>query len=60
LLIIEMMQYTLIMKRKIIKIISSLNSLVNGTRNILSEMKHKFYLYQKLNYIFIENQILSL
>jgi len=46
-------------------IIHSLNSLVNGTQNILCEMKLclsklKFYLYQKLNYIFIENQILSL
>jgi len=47
-------------------IIYSLNSLVNGTRNTLCEMKVKLYLYensylyQKINYIFIENQILSL
>jgi len=49
-------------------IIYLLNSLVNGTQNILCEMKYKFYfyqklkfyLYQKINYIFIENQILSL
>jgi len=41
-------------------IIYLLNSLVNGTRNTLCEMKHKFYLYQKINYIFIENKILSL
>jgi len=41
-------------------IIYLLNSLVNGIRNILCEIKHKFYelkfyLYQKINYIFIEN-----
>jgi len=49
-------------------IIYLLNSLVNGTQNILCEMKYKFYFYQnsafifikKINYIFIENQILSL
>jgi len=40
--------------------IYSLNSLVNDTRNSLCEIKYKFYLYQKINHIFIENQILSL
>jgi len=46
-----------------IQYIYLLNNLVNDTRNILCEMKHKFYLYQnsnfifikKINYIFIEN-----
>jgi len=53
-------------------IIYLLNSLVNGTQNILCEMKHKFNLYQNSNFIFIKknylykkfifikNQILSL
>jgi len=49
-------------------IIYLLDSLVNGTQNTLCEMKHKFYLYQnsnfifikKINYIFIKNQNLSL
>jgi len=49
-------------------IIYSINSLVNGTLNTLCKMKYKFYAYQnsnfifikKINYIFIENQNLSL
>jgi len=49
-------------------IIYSLNNLVNRTENTLCGMKHKFYIYQnlnfifikKINFIFIENQILSL
>jgi len=49
-------------------IIYSLNGLVNSTPNTLCEIKHKFYVYQnsnfifikKINYIFMENQILSL
>jgi len=39
-------------------IIYSLNSLINGTRNTLYEMKHKFYLYQKINYILIYTLVL--
>jgi len=35
-------------------IIYSLNSLVNGTRNTLCEIKHKFYVYQNSNFIFIK------
>jgi len=35
-------------------IIYSLNSLVNGIPNNLYEMKHKFYIYQKSNFIFIK------
>jgi len=43
-------------------IIYSLNSLVNGTRNtfFLYKMKHKFYLYQNSNFIFIKKSITSL
>jgi len=45
-------------------IIYSLNSLVNVTRNILCEMKHKFYVYHKFyrnsNFIFIKKLITSL
>jgi len=41
-------------------IIYSLNSLVNDIPNTLCEMNHKFYLYKKIYYIFMENQILSL
>jgi len=33
-------------------IIYSLNSLVNNTQNTLCEIKHKFYVYQKSNFIF--------
>jgi len=38
-------------------IIYSLNSLVNGARNTLCEMKHKFYIYQNSNFIFIKKSI---
>jgi len=41
-------------------IIYSLNSLVNDTWNTLYEMKHKFYLYQNSNLIFIKKFITSL
>jgi len=41
-------------------IIYSLNSLVNGTRSTLCEMKHKFYVYQNSNFIFIKKSITSL
>jgi len=34
-------------------IIYSPNSLVNSTQNSLCEMKHKFYVYQNSNFIFI-------
>jgi len=40
--------------------IYSLNSLVNGTRNTLCEMKHKFYVHQNSNFIFIKKSITSL
>jgi len=42
------------------KIIYSLNSLVNGTPNTLCEMKHKFYVYQNSNFIFMKKSITSL
>ena len=38
----------------------SLNSLVNCIGNILCEMKHKFYVYQNSNFIFIQKSITSL
>jgi len=38
-------------------IIYSVNSLVT---KIIFELKHKFYLYQNSNFIFIKKQILSL
>jgi len=38
-------------------IIYSLNSLVNSAWNTLCEMKHKFYLYQNSNFIFIKKSI---
>jgi len=41
-------------------IIYSLNSLANGTRNTLCETKHKFYVYQNSNFIFIKKAITSL
>jgi len=41
------------------RIIYSLNSLVNNTPNTLYEMKHKFYVYQDLNFIFIKKSIIS-
>jgi len=41
-------------------IIYLLNSSVNGTRNTLCEIKHKFYVYQNSNFIFIKKSITSL
>jgi len=48
-------------------IIYSLNRFGYGTQNTLCEMKHKFYVYEYSNFMFIkksitsfENQILSL
>jgi len=38
-------------------IIYSLNSLVNNTQNTLCEIKHKFYVYQKSNFIFWKKSI---
>jgi len=35
-------------------IIYSINSLVNDAPNILCEIKHKFYVYQNSNFIFIK------
>jgi len=41
-------------------IIYSLNNLVNGTQKSLCELKHKFYVYQNSNFIFIKTSIISL